>query len=593
MPLVPVITMANNAGVVQTVVDRLEALAEAAFAAWGATLAGDATVNVTLAIQPTTPSGRAQGGYQAGVYLATVDGINVFEPGASYQLRTGQEHGQAGADILIEIAQDYLLNELFLDQTPDTANDIPLDRTDGYSVLLHEIGHALGFIGYWVETTASFSFGANTPYDTRLTLREGEAFFDGSNVRAVYGDAVPLTDNNYAHYGNTDAFPGETDDPLTGLMNGVTYFRGWRYSISTLDLAMLADMGLGTIGDDILDVPYMHSFTGGLGDDRYFVHAADDLVHELAGEGTDTVISDARYTLSDHVENLILRGSQGIAGTGNALANALTGNARANRLEGVRGNDSLSGGGGRDTLVGGAGADVLDGGTGNDTLDGGGGVDKASYAASVAAVTVTLASTAAQDTFGAGIDVLIAIENLAGSAFDDRLAGNAADNALIGGGGDDLLTGAAGDDTLSGQDGADTLRGAEGRDLLLGGNAADVLEGGLRKDTLTGGGAGDRFAFDDGETGTIRTQADIVTDFSHADGDKVHVRQIDADTGAGGDQNFTFIGTGAFTGVAGQLHYLQAGGNTFVEGDTDGDGNADFVIRLDGLHTLGAADFVL
>jgi hypothetical protein len=35
------------------------------------------------------------------------------------------------------------------------------------------------------------------------------------------------------------------------------------------------------------------------------------------------------------------------------------------------------------------------------------------------------------------------------------------------------------------------------------------------------------------------------------------------------------------------------GGNTFIEGDTDGDGVADFVIRLNGLINLVAGDFVL
>jgi hypothetical protein len=42
-----------------------------------------------------------------------------------------------------------------------------------------------------------------------------------------------------------------------------------------------------------------------------------------------------------------------------------------------------------------------------------------------------------------------------------------------------------------------------------------------------------------------------------------------------------------------QLHYAQAAGNTYVEGDTDGDGLADFVIALTGLHALAAGDFVL
>ena len=60
-----------------------------------------------------------------------------------------------------------------------------------------------------------------------------------------------------------------------------------------------------------------------------------------------------------------------------------------------------------------------------------------------------------------------------------------------------------------------------------------------------------------------------------------------------GDQNFSFIGTAAFHNVAGELRYEQINGNTYVTGDRNGDGVADLMIRLDGLHGLVAGDFVL
>ena len=49
----------------------------------------------------------------------------------------------------------------------------------------------------------------------------------------------------------------------------------------------------------------------------------------------------------------------------------------------------------------------------------------------------------------------------------------------------------------------------------------------------------------------------------------------------------------AFTGVKGQLTWSQAGGNTLVQGDIDGNKVADFQIELTGLKTLTAADFIL
>jgi Ca2+-binding RTX toxin-like protein len=62
-------------------------------------------------------------------------------------------------------------------------------------------------------------------------------------------------------------------------------------------------------------------------------------------------------------------------------------------------------------------------------------------------VTVTLASSAAQNTVNAGLDTLISIENLTGSSFNDALTGNTGANLLQGGVGNDTLNGGLGNDT--------------------------------------------------------------------------------------------------------------------------------------------------
>ena len=58
-----------------------------------------------------------------------------------------------------------------------------------------------------------------------------------------------------------------------------------------------------------------------------------------------------------------------------------------------------------------------------------------------------------------------------------------------------------------------------------------------------------------------------------------------------GNQAFTFIGTQAFHNVKGELHFPSAYG--VVQGDTNGDGVADFAIKVAGISSLVAADFVL
>ena len=87
--------------------------------------------------------------------------------------------------------------------------------------------------------------------------------------------------------------------------------------------------------------------------------------------------------------------------------------------------------------------------------------------------------------------------------------------------------------------------------------------------------------------------ADVIHDFSQAEHDLIRLDFVDADTGIQGDQGFDFIGTSAFTNTAGELRYQLIDGNTFVMGDTNGDGTADFLVRLDGAHSLASGDFIL
>src|SRR5262245_7297302 len=71
--------------------------------------------------------------------------------------------------------------------------------------------------------------------------------------------------------------------------------------------------------------------------------------------------------------------------------------------------------------------DTMSGGAGADRMDGAGGVDTASYANAPGSVVVNLAT--GQGSLGdAAGDVLLNIENLTGSSYDDTLIGSTADN---------------------------------------------------------------------------------------------------------------------------------------------------------------------
>lgn len=331
--------------------------------------------------------------------------------------------------------------------------------------------------------------------------------------------------------------------------------------------------GLGN--DELLGGLGVDRLIGGGGDDTYLVRDATDYAYENAGEGLDTVVSTVNHALRANIENLRLGGTA-ISGTGNDLANVITGNDLNNRLSGLAGDDSLIGGVGNDVLDGGVGVDQLAGGVGNDT-----------YLINDATDIITEARNEGTDRVYATVSHTLRnnVENLVltGTANINGV-GNAANN---------LLQGNDGANALYGQDGADRLFGAGGTDYLDGGANGDSLEGGAGRDRFLGGTGADSFVFKDGDFAGVGSAADQIIDFSRADGDLIRLDAVDADVATAGDQAFSFLGDAAFTGAAGQLRYEQISGNTYIQGDTNGDGVADFWIRLDGLYALAATDLIL
>jgi len=232
----------------------------------------------------------------------------------------------------------------------------------------------------------------------------------------------------------------------------------------------------------------------------------------------------------------------------------LIGDDGGNSLQGLGGNDVLRGLAGADSLLGAAGNDKLDGGDDADTLDGGAG--------------------------------------------NDSLRGGAGNDDLSGGTGNDKLDGDDDADTLDGGAGNDSLRGGAGNDDLSGGTGNDIVSGGAGSDVVRGGAGADTFAFLLLDIAPLaETTGDVIAEFSSAEGDRIDLSAIDANRLVAKNQAFTFIGSTAFSKVAGELRYEVVGPNDiYLSGDTNGDGKADFVIGLSGpsnVASLVANDFVL
>ena len=394
----------------------------------------------------------------------------------------------------------------------------------------------------------------------------------------------------------------------------------------TLNGTAGADIINGRDGDDVLlGGGGEDQFNGGTGNDIIVVDSAGDVVNEAADEGIDSVETDlATYTLPDNVENLEYTGAGSFAGTGNTLANTIVGGALGDTLDGgdgddtlggEDGNDVLIGGNGNDRLIGGTGVDTLGGGAGNDTLVidsddevglamGGDGIDTlqlnfssvgaAALGADIEIVsnigggTANMILNSLANTYGGGSGV----DNVSAGDGNDVLYGRGGNDLFNGQGGNDRLFGDAGDDLLRGEDGTDLLYGGADNDMLRGGNNSDTLygeagddniEGGTGLDILNGGLGADVYRFLVGDTGATTATADRIQGFSSAQGDRIELNVF-------GVSNF--IGTADFSNTAGELRTQLIGGNTFVQGDSDGDGVADFMIRLDGNIALSVSDFV-
>jgi Ca2+-binding RTX toxin-like protein len=480
-----------------------------------------------------------------------------------------------------------------------------------------------------VYSRISFTLGANVE---NLVLVSGTGAIDGTGN--ALGNQI---------FGNESAneLRGNDGEDLLKGGGGADVLRGGNQN----------DELYGEGGDDELrgdggdDDMY-----GGTGNDTYSVNSVGDQVIEFAGEGTDTVNSSLdAYTLTADVENLVL--TAGVNGTGNNLANRITGNILDNVLDGAGGGDTLEGRLGNDTYVidefgdvvielagqgfdtviatatgrltpgselevlrtsnptgtaainlfGNEFANTITGNDGDNTISGGGDADVMTGRLGNDTYVVDNAGDVVTELANQGVDKIITsitlsalaanVENLTMTGTASINAnGNGLDNIMLGNSGQNTLDGGGGRDELRGGDENDFLFGGSENDTLFGDGGSDRLVGSLGADKLTGGAGADSFEFrsaqDSGFAGAV---ADEILDFSSAQGDKIDLAQIDANSLVAGDQAFTFIGNNnAFTGVAGQLRF-NAGQ---LEGDLNGDGAGDFRIQVN-VASLVAADFVL
>ena len=370
----------------------------------------------------------------------------------------------------------------------------------------------------------------------------------GNDLYRVYGQADWITE--YAGQGTdtvmTDLASWTLGANLENLFAEPSKLAGAQLTGNALNNRISGGLGNDTLsgldGNDVLDGSGgADSMVGGKGNDSYRIDHAGDIVVELAGEGTDSVIATFSHALGANFENLYFEDVAGqpvkaYGGIGNALANVLVGASGNDTLQGLEGNDYLSGGAGVDAMAGGTGDDIYD----VDSL-----ADQTIEASSagIDSVRTSLANYTLQANIEK-LDFVVGVAPGGGVTTAVRFTGtgNASGNTITGWSLEDTLRGGAGNDTLRGGDGNDSLDGGADHDRLEGGAGADAMSGGTGNDTYVVDSVSDQ-VIEATAAGLDTVQTTLLT---HTLAPNVEVLQ--------------FTGSGVFTGIGNASANFVAGG---------------------------------
>ncbi|MDR6291368.1 MULTISPECIES: calcium-binding protein [Inquilinus] len=411
----------------------------------------------------------------------------------------------------------------------------------------------------------------------RIEDVEGSAFND-----VLVGNS---TDNWLYGWGGEDRLSGMAgDDALLGGAGADALDGGagedlasYRTSGSFVEIDLLS--GLGRHGDaqgdtlanieDVLGSAFNDTIAasgadnwlnGAAGADRLYGGDGDDFL--IGGTGADLLdggngLDAVGYFTSSTYVAISLR--DGIGGHGDAEGDQLRwiedvdGSVFNDVIVGSNGDNWLYGEAGADSLYGLLGDDALIGGAGVDRLDGGAGEDFASYRSGDSYVEITLVNGIGHHGDAEG-DILISIEDVAGTAFDDMIAGSGVGNWLSAEAGADRLYGGDGDDFLIGGAGADLIDGGGGFDLASYRNSSSYVQINLLAGTgLHGDAEGDRLYWIEDVEGSVFN--DTISGTGAANW---------LNGGAGSDQIYAGDGDDTLVGGAGADRLDGGAGEDFV-----------------------------
>ncbi len=245
---------------------------QAAMSEWSKALAGTASAQVEIIVYKQDNDYIGFSWPTNEIYVARKDKYQVESP-VTYQLRTGKDVNGSRADIEIYFNASRL-SDYYIDPNPfDADTSTSPHLLDFYTAALAMVGHGLGVVSYR-ELTNDYS----SPYDDRIVYINGKPHFSGENVLKYYGSPIPLSDSSLSNLG----LSGGTHNSLFSSVLSA----GLRYPVTSLEKAILADLGVGTNQSDIL---------------RVHQDQVPSSITLHAGAGTDTVVLNgtrASYTVT-------------------------------------------------------------------------------------------------------------------------------------------------------------------------------------------------------------------------------------------------------------------------------------------------------
>ncbi|PPC91471.1 MAG: hypothetical protein CTY35_13590, partial [Methylotenera sp.] len=273
--------------------------------------------------------------------------------------------GSIGTDTLVggEGDDTYIINtSSVIEEGLDQGNDTVV------TTLTYTLSSDSNIENITLSGNSAIDATGNT-YSNRLTGNSADNILDGKsgNDTLAGGDGIDtliggLGDDTYIVDTLTDTITELANGGIDTVQSSITYNLSGQLNVENITLSGTNE--INATGNTLNNVLTGNSaknvinggagsdtLRGGNGDDVYIVDSFFDLIQEFEDEGIDKVESSATYTLSEHVENLILIGSTNINGTGNSLDNMIAGNAGSNILNGILGNDTLIGGAGNDTYI--------------------------------------------------------------------------------------------------------------------------------------------------------------------------------------------------------------------------------------------------